>query len=164
VPCAHRPGRGDSTEEHRPVLLAVPLPRGQGGSTYSVRHVVSRGRTKIPSRRSSAIGTFVYGSVPLEVHLDDRVLAHLQIVIVSKLRRRESFVFSWREDTTGGEGRTSVWLHPDVDLGFRFAGSRIPSINRTWLVQLTELANTAAGLRLVPEPPARQESGDDPRL
>ncbi|GAA4677904.1 hypothetical protein GCM10025780_23470 [Frondihabitans cladoniiphilus] len=92
--------------------------------------------------------------MPLEVHLDDRTLAHLQIVIVSKLRRRESFVFSWREDMSGAEGRVSVWIHPDCDLAFRFAGSRTPSVNRSWVAQLTELANSGSGLWIVPEPAA----------
>ncbi|GAA4265597.1 ATP-dependent DNA ligase [Frondihabitans peucedani] len=107
---------------------------------------------------SSTIGTFAYGSVPIEVHLDDRLLAHLQVVIVSKLRRRESFVFSWREDASSGEGRTSVWLHPDADLSFHFFGSRAPRINRMWIAQLTSLANSGAGLRIIPEPSETAET------
>ena len=30
--------------------------------------------------------------------IDDRVLAHLQVVIINKLRRRESFTFTWRDE------------------------------------------------------------------
>jgi len=70
---------------------------------------------------------------------------------VTKLRRGEPFLFTWREDNTG-EGRTGVWLHPHSDMAFRFAGSRSPSLNRAWIAQLTNLANGGSGLVMTPEP------------
>lgn len=65
--------------------------------------------------------------------VDDRALAHLQFVIGNKVRRGEPFYFTWREDRSTGDGRTSVWLHPGVTLKFRFYGSRTPGLNREWL-------------------------------
>jgi len=43
------------------------------------------------------MGKLTYDST-LTVDFDDRVLAHLQLVIGAKLRRAESFYFSWRDD------------------------------------------------------------------
>jgi hypothetical protein len=34
----------------------------------------------------------------LTIDFDDRTLAHLQIVIGMKMRRGESFYFSWKDD------------------------------------------------------------------
>ena len=40
------------------------------------------------------MGALVYET--MVIPFEDRLLAHLQIVIVNKLRRGESFVMSWR--------------------------------------------------------------------
>lgn len=53
------------------------------------------------------MGTFHYDA-SLKVDFEDRVLAHLQIVIGAKLRRGESFYVSWRDDESVGDGRTAV--------------------------------------------------------
>ena len=57
---------------------------------------------------------FYDGSV--EIDFEDRVLTHLQIVITAKLRRSESFLFSWRDDPSMGDGRSAIWLHSAVGL------------------------------------------------
>lgn len=88
----------------------------------------------------------------LTVDFDDRLLAHLQIVIGLKLRRGESFYFSWRDDQRVGDGRTSIWLSPDIPLVYKYYGSRQPSINRNWLHRLEVAANTTMGLHVLPEP------------
>lgn len=104
------------------------------------------------------MGKFIYeGSVTVD--LDDRVLTHVQIVIGQKLRRGESFHFTWREDPSLGDGRTSVWLHPAASLVYKYFGSRQPSVNRAWLEALTFTANSTTGLYIVPEPP--ESSGSD---
>jgi len=58
----------------------------------------------------------------LTVHFDDRVLSHVQIVVVQKLRRNESFLMSWRDSDSVGDGRSSIWLSDSIPLHFRFAG------------------------------------------
>jgi len=47
------------------------------------------------------VGKFTYQSGP-RIDIEDRTLAHLQVVIANKLRRNESFIFSWREDVRAG--------------------------------------------------------------
>lgn len=100
------------------------------------------------------MGTLVYGPTNLEISLEDRVLSHLQIVITTKLRRQESFVFSWRDDPSSGDGRTSIWLHPSIPLRFKYVGSRPPAINRAWLEALQASANSVNGLHVIQEPAA----------
>ncbi len=43
------------------------------------------------------MGKFIYDST-IKVDFDDRLLAHLQVVIGAKLRRGEAFHFTWRDD------------------------------------------------------------------
>lgn len=106
------------------------------------------------------MGKFIYeGSI--KVDFDDRVLAHLQLVISNKLRRGEPFHFTWREDPSVGDGRTSVWVHPAASLVYRFYGSRRPALNRAWLEALTITANSPSGLYVVPEPADAPAGGDD---
>lgn len=97
------------------------------------------------------MGKFLYDAA-VKVEFDDRLLAHLQIVISQKLRRGESFIFTWRNDASLGDGRTAVWLHPNASLVYKYHGSRQPALNRAWLEALTYAANSTSGLYLVPEP------------
>lgn len=92
------------------------------------------------------------------VEFDDRLLAHLQLVIGAKVRRSESFHFTWRDAPETGDGRTIVWIHPATPIVYKFYGSRQPSINRAWLEALTLTANSATGLQIVPEPAGESES------
>jgi len=105
------------------------------------------------------MGSLTYDRVTVE--FDDRILAHLQIVIVQKLRRGESFLLSWRNAAEAGNGRSSAWLHPAIPLYFKFSGGQPPSINPLWLAQLTRSANSSQGLVATGEEHAMSEP-DDP--
>lgn len=99
------------------------------------------------------MGKLTYdGTVTVE--FEDRTMAHLHIVIGMKLRRNDSFYFSWKDDQRAGDGRTSIWLHQGSSLTFKFYGSRTPAINPAWIHALELAANTPAGLWIVPEPAA----------
>lgn len=100
------------------------------------------------------MGRFTYEN-SIKVEFEDRLLAHLQHVIGSKLRRGESFFFTWKDDVSVGNGRSSVWIHPSASLQFKFHGSRSPGINRAWLQALTNTANSPRGLYVVHEPDER---------
>lgn len=97
------------------------------------------------------MGTLTYDS-KLTAQFDDRILAHLQIVIWAKIRRGEQFSFSWSEQERNGFGRTSVWISPNISLSFQYFGSKMPLINAQWIQELTLSANSSGGLILTPEP------------
>lgn len=98
------------------------------------------------------MGKFVYEN-SIKVDFEDRLLLHLQTVIGTKLRRGEPFYFSWRDDASTGGGRSTVWVHPQATLVYRYYGSRTPEVNRAWLEALMHTANSPTGLYIVPEPP-----------
>lgn len=97
------------------------------------------------------VGKFIYEGGP-KTEIEDRALTHLQLVISAKLRRGEPFSFTWKEDSSVGGGRTTVWVHPGSSLVFKYHGSRQPSVNRAWIDALAYSSNAPGGLYLVPEP------------
>ena len=98
------------------------------------------------------MGKILYGDSGIEVIFDDRAMAHLQLVIGAKLRRNEAFFFSWKDDPSVGDGRSSIWVSASIPLYFRYSGSKPVSINREWLEILTLSANSTAGLQFSGEP------------
>jgi hypothetical protein len=95
------------------------------------------------------VGSLTYGRWTVE--FDDRLLAHLQLVIVQRLRNQERFAMSWIDGVETGSGRSSIWVHPEGDLCFHFAGSRAPEINEEWVRTLTESARSSRGLIVTTE-------------
>lgn len=95
------------------------------------------------------MGSLTYDG--LVVQIDDRVLAHLQIAIVKKLLRGESFVMSWKDAPSVGDGRSAIWLHPTIPIHFKFDGGRAPSINEAWLAELMASADGPRGLIVTQE-------------
>jgi hypothetical protein len=95
------------------------------------------------------MGTMSYNN--LSVQFDDRVLAHLHVVIIQKFRSRQSFAMSWVDGTSSGSGRTVIWLTPDLPIVFKFLGNRTPAIDRRWLDLLTASAESSTGLIVTDE-------------
>lgn len=102
------------------------------------------------------MGKLMYETL-VKVDFEDRLLAHLQTVIGAKMRRGESFHFSWKDDVSIGDGRTTVWIHPRCSLVYKFYGSRRPEINAAWIAALMYTANSSSGLHVVPEPASMQQ-------
>jgi hypothetical protein len=98
------------------------------------------------------MGLLIYGAGPSEIEIEDRTLAHLQLVITAKLRRNEQFMLTWTNPPERGSGRSAVWISPHVPVHFKYLGSRTPAINRAWLDVLMEAANDPGGLMPIPEP------------
>ncbi len=94
------------------------------------------------------MGTLHYGAPSVGFPIDDRALAHLELVIVAKLRRREGFAFAVTDDAGI---RQAVWLSDAATLRFEYDGP-MPDINRQWLQELADAANAPAGLKILPEP------------
>ncbi|CAN5128975.1 hypothetical protein BH11ACT2_BH11ACT2_15820 [soil metagenome] len=98
------------------------------------------------------MGTLLYGNAGISVEFADRALWHLQIVITAKLRRGESFLFSWADSVEVGSGRSTIWLDPSSTILYRFLGSRTPAVNREWIAELMVSANSTGGLFFTIEP------------
>ena len=45
---------------------------------------------------SSTKGTLHYGGSEAPIHIEERALAHLKVIVATKLRHNESFTLSWR--------------------------------------------------------------------
>lgn len=101
------------------------------------------------------MGHLNYGGAPA-IQIDDWALEHLQTVMITKLRRDETFSFSWDGEPgiggieSGGPG--TIWISRSSQLYFSYDGERSRSLNKRWLVSLANTANGSGGLRLVPEP------------
>jgi hypothetical protein len=93
------------------------------------------------------MGTFYYaGHEALE--LEDRALAHLQVVVIDKLRRQESFSLS----LTDGRRVVMMWVTPFSPMEFVYGGSRRPTLNQDWLEALAHHAGLTGTLAVLPEP------------
>lgn len=90
------------------------------------------------------MGSMAHGNI--SVDFEDRLLTHLQIVVVQRFRRNESLVISWLDAASVGDGRSSLWMTPTMPVYFKFAGSRVPAIDEEWLRQLSESAASSTGL------------------
>jgi hypothetical protein len=93
------------------------------------------------------MGLLIYAGNEAQ-EIDDRALAHLMVVIVAKLRRKECFLLNW-PDTEGGT--FSLWISPAIALEFRFTGSRPAELNRQWLEALERSSTGVRGMLLLRE-------------
>lgn len=91
------------------------------------------------------MGYLFYGNTTEPIEIPDRLLAHLKVVIATKLRRSESFTLSWRhtEDIPGG--RSTIWLQPSIPLRFVFH-SEHETLDHELLARLAQSANSSQGL------------------
>lgn len=94
------------------------------------------------------MGSLHYGSPPATFDLDDRTLAHVELVVLAKLRRHESFALTIDD---AKDGRQTIWINSSSTLRFEFA-TKTHEINREWLDELIDSANTTVGMRVLPEP------------
>ncbi|KHK98347.1 von Willebrand factor A [Microbacterium mangrovi] len=97
------------------------------------------------------MGTMYYGGAETPIHIEDRALAHLKVVIATKLRRGESFTLSWQHPDDDIRGRSTVWLHPSIPLRFVFDEPEAPTLSRQYIQELADSANTSGGIQLVSE-------------
>jgi len=94
------------------------------------------------------MGRLIYGARGMHIEVEDRLLAHLQAVVISKVRRNEGFVLSWTESSAEGSGRRSIWIHPYLELVFEYRGSKRPEIDAKMADEMMGRAGTNAGLDL----------------
>jgi hypothetical protein len=97
------------------------------------------------------MGTLYYGAQDMPIQIEDRALAHLKVVIATKLRRNESFTLSWQHGDGEPRGRSTIWLHPAIPLLFVFDEPEPPELSRAWIEELANSANTSGGIQLIDE-------------
>lgn len=102
-------------------------------------------------RYGSNMGSIYYGGSEDAVHIEDRALAHLKVVIATKLRRQESFTLSWVHPEGDPVGRSTIWIHPSIPLRFVFAEAEAPKLNPRWIEDLMHSVNSTGGIMLVDE-------------
>lgn len=89
------------------------------------------------------MGQLSYAGESQTVEVDDRVLAHLRLVTVTKLRRGESFPLTLRvaEATT-----ETLWMHASIPV--RFTIDAEVELQRPLLVKMMAAASGSGGLDL----------------
>jgi len=97
------------------------------------------------------MGRLLYGDAQDPISIEDRALAHLKIVIATKLRRNESFTLSWRHPEGTPEGRSTIWIHPSIPMRFVFDDAEPPELSRQWIEDLAHSAHSTGGIVLVEE-------------
>lgn len=97
------------------------------------------------------MGTIYYGGAETPIYIEDRALAHLKVVIATKLRRAESFTVSWQHPDDQPRGRTTIWLHPSIPLRFVFDEPEPPQLSRQWIEELAQSAASSNGILLLAE-------------
>lgn len=65
------------------------------------------------------MGTLEYNSSHPPIKVDDTTLAHLKVVIGTKLRRNESFMMTWLP-TDQDANRLTIWMNPSIPLVLTF--------------------------------------------
>ena len=97
------------------------------------------------------MGTMYYGGSAMPIQIEDRALAHLKVVLATKLRRNESFTLSWPHATDEPQGRSTLWIHPSIPLRFVFDDPTPVELSRAWIEELAQSANSSGGIALVAE-------------
>lgn len=97
------------------------------------------------------MGMIYYGDSAEPIHIEDRALAHLKVVIATKLRRNESFTLSWKHPEGDTPGRSTIWLHPSIPLRFVFETQETPELSAEWITAMANSASSSGGITMVNE-------------
>ena len=92
------------------------------------------------------MGQLFYGDTDRPIEIPDRLLAHLKVVITTKLRRAESFTLSWRHADGDAPGRSSLWLQEAIPLRFVFDDAEPEQLDGSVLQDMAHRATSSAGL------------------
>ncbi|MFJ6653939.1 hypothetical protein ACIQLJ_14200 [Microbacterium sp. NPDC091313] len=90
------------------------------------------------------MGHLYYGGAAQPIDIPDRMLAHIKVVIATKLRRGESFTLTWRD----AAGRSTIWLQPAIELRFVFASPEPEMLDPEMLQRLANEAAGSAGMMI----------------
>lgn len=91
------------------------------------------------------MATLFYGSDTAPISLPDRLMGYIKVITSTKLRRGESFTFTWTGTDDEG-GRSTIWLQPAIPLRFVFDAAEPEQLAGDYLRALADQANAASGL------------------
>jgi integrase len=94
------------------------------------------------------MGRLYYAGSTTPVEIPERLLAHLRVVVATKLRRSESFTLSWRHLDGEPGGRTTIWVHPAIELRFVFSSVETERLDPALLQRFANEAGSSAGLTI----------------
>ncbi|PSL39224.1 hypothetical protein CLV49_2858 [Labedella gwakjiensis] len=93
------------------------------------------------------MGSFI--SADWALRMDDRVLTHLEYVVIQQFRRGEGFVLTWVDGGANGGIERSLWLSPSTAVGFEFESPDPVPLELAWIAALSAAAGSVEGLRIV---------------
>lgn len=91
------------------------------------------------------MGSFTYGDDSTTYDLDDDTLGHLEVAVMTKLRRSEAFVLNLGPGTHDGSGTESLWMHPSIPVRFDIAARPHP-LDMDRVSAMMASADTVRGL------------------
>lgn len=97
------------------------------------------------------MGRLRYDSTLEPIIVDDVTLAHLKIVVATKLRRHESFMMSWQPVGEFADARLTAWIHPSIPLVMAFDQSESPPIDASRVARMMQSLNAHGELRIEAE-------------
>lgn len=80
-----------------------------------------------------------------QLELDDDLLAHVQAVIVAKLRRREPVLMSWVDCA---DHARQIWIQASAIVLAEYDGPQPTQLDRNWLERIMVAANSTSGICL----------------
>lgn len=94
------------------------------------------------------MGRLRYDGTSDPILIEDETLAHLKIVIATKLRRQESFMMTWRPVSDGPDRRATVWIHPAIPLQFGYDAEETPQVDAKLIAEMMRVLNATGELVL----------------
>lgn len=94
------------------------------------------------------MGRLRYDGTAEPIAIDDATLAHLKIIIGTKLRRNESFLMTWVRTDDAIDARTTIWVHPAIPLQFGFDVAVLPPIEPERISAIMTALNASGELVL----------------
>ncbi|WP_334148382.1 DUF7882 family protein [Microbacterium sp.] len=94
------------------------------------------------------MGRLRYDGTSDPILIEDGTLAHLKIVISTKLRRQESFMMTWLPVGDGPDRRATVWIHPAIPLQFGYDAAEPPHVDAKLIAEMMRALNASGELVL----------------
>lgn len=94
------------------------------------------------------MGRLRYDGTSDPILIEDETLAHLKIVISTKLRRQESFMMTWLPIGDGPDRRATVWIHPAIPLQFGYDSAEPPRVDAKLIAEMMRSLNATGELVL----------------